>query len=588
MNNSNKSNSGGDLSTFKKMKQSNGSSKSESESDPELNEIECLRQHIISCRTISSSSRAVTCTIAALDAEREKIYRDLRLKQLFSKQNDDKVVVHKQHDPTIRTAMELVHPTKSSTTAVHANDDDDDVDDDEWQAIAHNTNNDILQQEEQHMGTLLVQTSITSLAENNVIVTDPVSLLAVAIHALLRSDILAFQCTGIGIPPTTTATTTTVSGFAPPIRELPKTVFLPMDWDLNSTTTTTDNNNIHSLGNVTFRYRKKDMDKPTILRVSLLPTFFYSNDYDDNDNDDFMDDDNMILVSQYVSTNNNNKRTTFQWERMPCKQLEQFMVQIDFGSNDNSNLLFPLGRHVNVASLKAAITSQGRNTTTTTTASVPPALHYKSLSTLLLTFLRTFDLGNVYDTATTTTTTAAAATPISMQKNSTNTHTVSSTTTATIKQTTTTASHDDDDDDDRKNPQRWYDPGTTRRVDDALLLKTRNGGDFAGDLFTPNNRLLDPSRPFVGGGNLMGPNHPMFTNPPFGNYNEHDDTTIIGGLGMHPRFDPYGPPGGPTDPSFVNPGKRGTRGHGRGGTGNPNPDHLRPPQGFGDDHNMFS
>ena len=59
-----------------------------------------------------------------------------------------------------------------------------------------------------------------------------------------------------------------------------------------------------------------------------------------------------------------------------------------------------------------------------------------------------------------------------------------------------------------------------------------------------------------------------------------------GGFEMRPRFDPFGPPGGPTEPGRSGRGRgggRGGRGGGRGsgglpgGLGFPNPDHLRPP-----------
>jgi hypothetical protein len=59
------------------------------ESQRELKEIELLRAHILSYRTstsstfapTSSSSRAVKCTIAALDMERDQIMRNEKLKR---------------------------------------------------------------------------------------------------------------------------------------------------------------------------------------------------------------------------------------------------------------------------------------------------------------------------------------------------------------------------------------------------------------------------------------------------------------------------------------------------------------------------
>jgi len=81
-----------------------------------------------------------------------------------------------------------------------------------------------------------------------------------------------------------------------------------------------------------------------------------------------------------------------------------------------------------------------------------------------------------------------------------------------------------------------------------------------------------------GDGNLIGPNHPFFD--PNGNQGQ--------GLLPHPRFDPFLPPTGPHGPN-VGPGMgpfgRG-RGRGRPAPGEPNPDHLRPPNDFND--NFFT
>ena len=75
--------------------------------------------------------------------------------------------------------------------------------------------------------------------------------------------------------------------------------------------------------------------------------------------------------------------------------------------------------------------------------------------------------------------------------------------------------------------------------------------------------------PSSGGGMVVGPGNPIFGAPQ------------QGGMGMMPRFDPFGSPGGPGqipgNPLRPNPG----RGRGRGGgTGVPNNDLLQPP-GFG-------
>ena len=76
-----------------------------------------------------------------------------------------------------------------------------------------------------------------------------------------------------------------------------------------------------------------------------------------------------------------------------------------------------------------------------------------------------------------------------------------------------------------------------------------------------------------GDGNLMGPNHPFF------------DPNGSQGILPQPRFDPFLPPTGPHGPNVGPFGGRG-RGRGRPAPGEPNPDHLRPPNDFND--NFFT
>ena len=75
------------------------------------------------------------------------------------------------------------------------------------------------------------------------------------------------------------------------------------------------------------------------------------------------------------------------------------------------------------------------------------------------------------------------------------------------------------------------------------------------------------------GGNLMGPNHPSFMGG--------GHPGVMGGAGtMQPRFDPMHPPGVLDIDIHGNP-RRGRQSR----SGEPNPDHLPPPNSFGD---MFS
>jgi hypothetical protein len=109
-------------------------------------------------------------------------------------------------------------------------------------------------------------------------------------------------------------------------------------------------------------------------------------------------------------------------------------------------------------------------------------------------------------------------------------------------------------------------------------------GQFAGDL-VPGG-LVDPSF-YAGndgrmGGNLMGPNHPVFMPGGMhgGGPGRMGGPGMIGGPGtMQPRFDPVLPPGLVDVDIHGQPIRRRMQ-------GDPNPDHLRPPNSFGGD-NMF-
>jgi len=81
---------------------------------------------------------------------------------------------------------------------------------------------------------------------------------------------------------------------------------------------------------------------------------------------------------------------------------------------------------------------------------------------------------------------------------------------------------------------------------------------------------LGPIQP-GGTGSLVGPNHPIFG--PQGDVQSGRGPFPIPGL-PQPRFDPYGPVAGPHGPNFGNIGMGPNRGR---APGEPDPDHLRPP-----------
>ena len=208
-------------------------------------------------------------------------------------------------------------------------------------------------------------------------------------------------------------------------------------------------------------------------------------------------------------------------------------------TEQNPVLSFPLSDHINLDSWRRAQSGS---------ASIAPALHYRSLSLLLTNFARSFDLGPVDSPASipyVDTTIAVGEAPQKYLPNG----------TVTTERYTNAR-------------------GGPPTIDDAFGLRQGSAvpvGDFAGDL-APGGLVMGPQFGRVDPGNVMGPNHPMFQPGGF----QPGGLSGIGpgsGFGMQPRFDPiHGPPGGPADV------------RGRRSSGEPNPDHLRPPNNL---NNMF-
>jgi len=245
---------------------------------------------------------------------------------------------------------------------------------------------------------------------------------------------------------------------------------------------------------------------------------------------------------------------------------ENDMVKIQFVAANSQEppsqtLTFAMKEHINMDSWKAA---------TSKTKKIAPALHFKFLPVLLTKFCQMYDLGSTspdgeaprsipyMDNTITTSKMQAQFTP--------------SSTIPTPPSVPVAAS------------RPWQNGHVVPSILDQAFpqVAVANRGHFAGDLAPAG--LLDPLRIGGGhvGGNLMGPNHPHFT----GGNHPH----FTGGMGpgfpngpgsMQPRFDPVHPPcldiGVDGQPRRNRPSR----------SGEPNPDHLRPPNSFAGD-NMFT
>lgn len=227
--------------------------------------------------------------------------------------------------------------------------------------------------------------------------------------------------------------------------------------------------------------------------------------------------------------------------------------------------IFPLDAHINMDSWASALKASNFG--------IQPALHYKNLPALLTSFAKTFDLGSVSDNQFDSTgqTSYVAATQTRRQS---------------VHDNSSIASRSGHGPPIVGGPVRVYDERNPNIRTAFPSQKPSFVGDFSGDLGHDPLQILGSRGPSnLMPGNLMGPNHPMF----------HGGTgaSIVGigessGFGMRPRFDPFGPPGGPQQVDIPNsndsrphPAQRKPPG------GNPNPDHLQPPNSLGNT-SMFS
>mmetsp|Transcript_5080 Transcript_5080/g.9002 ORF Transcript_5080/g.9002 Transcript_5080/m.9002 type:complete len:545 (+) Transcript_5080:141-1775(+) len=515
-------------------------------------DFERVKRYLLQCPDVSQDSPVIRCAIDAIEKEKQRRIRDAKLQrkfgvgaasaatgkesqavngavgsnsiaQLNSTMSDGDVVV-------VESAIGVPRESTKDSTAAEEDENDDMM---EWQDVQQQKDEDdqdtaIVDTEGEMMetsflGKELSKISIDSIAEHRVLVSTPTAAIAVALHASLRSSLLGFACTGI---PEDQSAAKTCGGFAPPVRELPKTQFLPLHWE--------DNPN-----NISLRYRKNGTGA-IVLSVIVTRT---------KDDGDMSTDAQATVVITLFPANS---------KEPPSQSME-----------------FSLSEHVNLDSWNAAL----RGAPSEKNHRISPSLHYKRLATMLSKFCRTFDLGGVVDTAD-----ATAA-----YVDNTVLYGMKGTTSASSSRTSSTSGLCPMPSKAGEIPVgvAWKEGRTPSTLDQAFP-RARGplpGGDFADDLLPGG--LQDP-RFFPGrgggsmGGNLMGPNHPMFTG---GGWGVGGEGPPIGGPGsMQPRFDPVYPPG-VDDGVSSNRRKGGRQKPSR--TGEPNPDHLPPPNSLGGADNMF-
>mmetsp|Transcript_4120 Transcript_4120/g.4674 ORF Transcript_4120/g.4674 Transcript_4120/m.4674 type:complete len:535 (+) Transcript_4120:33-1637(+) len=520
-------------------------------------EFEIVKDYIIRCPHVSSAqSPAIMAALEGIEREQKRRVRDAKLQFKFggkrsatavtsdSETNDEADGEFKFRDMSDRNELVVVDKDDVVVTNDRI---DTEEEDKEWQNISPKDEDDSSSESNidhsfvmegrsdgsSFLGSSLAKACVDAIAEQNyknpVLVSSPIAAIAVALHAALRS--LGFACTGIPEEESSKK-----GGFAAPIRELNKNQFLPLRWDDSSSSV---GKNIVSL-----RYRKMDMGA-VVLTVESI------------------DDEGYNVKVTLVLANSKD-------------------------STPSHELIFPLSDHINLDSWNAAMLKK-------VGTKIAPSLHHKNLSGLMRKFCRIFDLGAVNNTIDGESFVTAAVGIAFIKKDS-----ITKPTSATLyPQAVTRVEHYPNrrsEGTSAPQPMSWEEGYVPSTFDQAFPQRNPIHGDFASDIL-PATGLQDPrshSGRYSGvgiGGNLMGPNHPMFS-PGVGGHGQ-----IMGGRGvgyggpgtLQPRFDPVYPPGVDGDlrhdpPAGRRPHKKPSR------TGEPNPDHLLPPNslsGNSNNNHMF-
>jgi len=529
-------------------------------------EFDIVKNYLMRCPHVSSArSPAIMAALEGIEREQKRRIRDAKLQFKFggkrsatavtgdSEVNDEADVEFTFRD--MSDGNEIVVVEKDDIVVTNARIDTEE-EDKEWQDVSpkddassesninHSFEMDGQSDGSSFLGRSLAKACVDAIAEQNyrnpVLVSSPIAAIAVALHAALCS--LGFDCTGIPEEESSKK-----GGFAAPIRELNKNQFLPYRWDDSSS----------SVGkkNVSLRYRKMDMGA-VVLTV------------DSNDDEGY-----------------NN-------ESLPCTTQTAVKITLVLANSKDSTpsheLIFPLSDHINLDSWNAAMLKKVE-------AKIAPSLHHKNLSGLMTRFCRTFDLGAVNNTVDGESFVTAAVGIAIINKDYITKPTLDTLYPSVVSRVEHYPNGRSEGTS-APQPVSWEEGHVPSTFDQAFPRRNPIHGDFASDIL-PATGLQDP-RFHIGrnsgigiSGNLMGPNHPMFS-PGVGGHGQ-----IIGGGGvgyggpgtLQPRFDPVYPPGVDGDlrhdpPAGRRPHKKPSR------IGEPNPDHLPPPNslsGNSNNNHMF-
>jgi hypothetical protein len=497
-----------------------------SEQDSKQDDFEVVKEYLLRCPHVSRTSPAIKSALEGLEKEKQRRIRDAKLQAKFGGTSTNAAVSSSATDPDVVVVENMGSPTIRTVKYTSTDEDQDSM---EWQDVQQHKSDDedpdgsavmassseIVDDGSSYLGQQLSKTCVDAISEYRAHVSSPVAAIAVAFHAALRSPLLGFACTGIPEDPKSSG-----GGFAPPVRELPKTQFLPLHWENNPT-------------NILLRYRKNGTG--------------------------------ALVLKVQTAGGSIEAEATVQVSLFPANTKEP----------PTQSMNFPLANHINLDSWNAALKA-GK------THKIAPLLHYKQLAGMLSKFCQIFDLGAVVDTEGNANTEMPYVdnTVVYGKEGSLSTK-KSSIPISTPRPYAPVPSVG----------VAWKEGRVPASLDQAFPSACRHpmpGGDFADDLLPAG--LQDPRfirgghNPGRMGGNLMGPGHPMFAGDGIGG-NIVGDLPVGGPGSMQPRFDLVYPPGIDDGPNPNSQQKGGRQKPSR--TGEPNPDHLPPPNSLGGGNNMF-
>jgi hypothetical protein len=189
-----------------------------------------IKEYVLACPHVPADHPAIQAALKAVTAEEERRLRDAKLQQKFS-QSASEIAAAESTDTDLEVIEHEESPAMNSLPNNSPTNESGEEDD--WHEVPAAV---ATMETTACLGEALAQATVQSLSHHRVSVREPWQALVLAVHGALRSDSLEFKCTG-------KEEAVVSGGFAPPVRELPATQFLPTSvWN--------------KTGNVALRYRK--------------------------------------------------------------------------------------------------------------------------------------------------------------------------------------------------------------------------------------------------------------------------------------------------------------------------------------------